>query len=247
MNQDQDLRRYLRQARALKDTMHVVLNSDSPYPFPFASFRSMANQYNTIASQAARHLDVSDGTVLAIDTSEMSGSHDSTGIYQMEVFHTVLANLSVLIATIEDELGIEESKISDFRNFIESRLRPAISQEPEGETDVQDAVEAILIGRGMDKGVDFDRETGRVKHSAKESIPDFILLKLGLALEVKFVGTPESLSAVIDGIDADIRAYRKEYSHVLFVVYDFGHIQNVAEFKQDLESTKNVEVIVVKH
>lgn len=247
MDKDKALRRYLQQAQALRDTMHVVLDSDSPFPFPFASFNAMARKYNAIAKQVAHYVDVSDGTLFYIDTDKMPGSHDSTGIYQMEVFHGVLADVSMLIAILEEELGVTESKIGEFKNFIRSRLRPAINKQPENEHDVQDAVEAILVGRGMDKGVDFDRERGRVKHSAKESVPDFILLKLGLALEVKFVSNAASRSAVIDGIDADIRAYQKAYSHLLFLVYDLGSIQDVEEFKRDLESADNVNVLVIKH
>jgi hypothetical protein len=43
----------------------------------------------------------------------------------------------------------------------------------------------LLIGRGFTKGIDYDRETGRVKVSIKEVVPDFVFPKLGLALEVK--------------------------------------------------------------
>ena len=49
---------------------------------------------------------------------------------------------------------------------------------PESERDVQDVVEQLLIGRGYEKGIDYDREVGRVKVSSKEVIPDFIMALL---------------------------------------------------------------------
>ena len=51
-------------------------------------------------------------------------------------------------------------------DFFQSHMRPAMMKQPENEKDVQDTVEALLIGRGLQKGQEYDRETGRVKMSS---------------------------------------------------------------------------------
>ena len=105
----------------------------------------------------------------------------------------------------------------------------------------------LLIGRGLQKGPDYDREKGRVKVSSKEVIPDFHFPPLRAALEVKFVDQTRKRSEVIDEINADTLAYMKVYDHVLFVVYDLGIIRDEIEFRSDLEATPGVTVVVVKH
>ena len=62
-------------------------------------------------------------------------------------------------------------------------LRKVIYEIPEKELTVQNGIESILVGYGLSKGIDYDRETGRVKVSAKETIPDFIFDRLNLALD----------------------------------------------------------------
>jgi hypothetical protein len=76
--------------------------------------------------------------------------------------------------------------------------------------------------------------------SAKEAVPDFIMMKLGLAIEVKLVTRPGRAKEVI-------AAYSKAYRTLLFIVYDTGHIRDETEFRSDLERATNVSVIVVKH
>ena len=99
----------------------------------------------------------------------------------------------------------------------------------------------------MQKGTDYVRETGRVKYSGKESIPDFIFQAMSLALEVKLVKEASRRNQVVDEINADVVSYGTEYNHLAFVVYDNGSIDNVSEFKGDIESSGNVTVVVVKH
>ena len=99
----------------------------------------------------------------------------------------------------------------------------------------------------MQKGQDYDREVGRVKISSKESIPDFIIPRLSLAMEVKFVKNTARVSEIIDEISADIAAYAKTYRQLLFLIYDLGHIRDESEFRHDLENAPNVSVVVIKH
>jgi hypothetical protein len=111
----------------------------------------------------------------------------------------------------------------------------------------KNAVEQLLIGRGLTKGLDYDRETGRVKVSIKEVVPDFVLPQLSLAIEVKLAKTDTKSKAIVDEINADIQAYGRSYAHLLFIVYDLGTIRDIVEFTRDLESVAGVEAIVVKH
>jgi hypothetical protein len=118
---------------------------------------------------------------------------------------------------------------------------------PEREAEIQNAVETLIVGRGMAKGMDYDRETGRVKTSGKESIPDFIFPNLKLCLEVKLVKSTEKLKAVVDEMNADIRAYSTRYDRQLYIAYDVGIIRDETEFKSGLENAPGVSVLVIKH
>jgi hypothetical protein len=126
-------------------------------------------------------------------------------------------------------------------------LRRAIFVIPNKELEIQNSIESLLVGRSMAKGTDYDRETGRVKTSGKESIPDFIFPHLRLALEVKLLRSADKLKEILDEINADIRAYGTQYERQLYVIYDLGAIRDEAEFKRGLEDAPGVSVVVVKH
>jgi hypothetical protein len=148
---------------------------------------------------------------------------------------------------------IQRPKCAAVRERVERKVHrppltaPCLRRQPTKEREVQNAVEQLLIGRGLVKGIDYDRETGRVKVSIKECVPDFILPKLGLALEVKLATTDTKARAIVDEINADIQAYSRAYERSLFVVYDIGTIRDTFEFVRGLEASPGSEVIVVKH
>ena len=128
-------------------------------------------------------------------------------------------------------------------------MRQAVFDQPETERQIQEVVEQLLIGRGFVRGVDYEREKGRVKVSIKEAIPDFIVWRLGgLAIEVKLCRDKNSAKNIIDEVNADIQAYGKKYQAMLFIIYDIGAIQNEVEYKQGIEAVeKNIHVVIVKH
>ena len=130
--------------------------------------------------------------------------------------------------------------------ILKSRLRAVIFEKPQREVEVQNAIESLLLGRGLSKGSDYDRETGKFEFSGKEYIPDFIIPKLQLCIEVKLLRDGRK-SKVIEEISADITAYAKQYERQLFVVYDLGVIQNEEEFRRDIVNAGNVKLIIVKH
>lgn len=99
----------------------------------------------------------------------------------------------------------------------------------------------------MVKGLDYDRETGRVKIASKEVIPDFIVMRMNLALEVKIIKEKDRISKVIDEINADIIAYTEKYSSILFVIYDLGIVRDEEEFLSGFNNKNNIDCIIVKH
>ena len=158
----------------------------------------------------------------------------------------VAVSAQFLIAQLSSEEEFAEDEICNLENFILSRLRAVVFTKPEKEKQVQDAVEALFIGNGWQKGIDYNRESGKIDFSGKEYIPDFIIPKLNLCIEIKLVREGRK-SQIIEEICADIVAYSKEYTHQLFVVYDLGVIQNEVEFRKDISSQDGVKIIVFKH
>lgn len=142
----------------------------------------------------------------------------------------------------------KSDRVAGIADFFQANLRRAVLHKPEREKEIQDVIEQLLIGRGMEQGLDYDRESGRVRVSSKEVIPDFNLIQLSTAVEVKLIKETTKLGSTIDEINADITAYLKGYATAIFVVYDVtGGIRDDAEFRRDLEAADGVRVIVVKH
>jgi hypothetical protein len=57
----------------------------------------------------------------------------------------------------------------------------------------------------------------------------------------------DKLKAIVDEINADIRAYGTQYERQMYIVYDLGMIRDEAEFKRHLEDAPGVSVLIVKH
>jgi len=176
----------------------------------------------------------------------MPGSGKTVAYQQKEIFEGVYANVSILCGLLEGKLGIVESETKALQDFLQSKVRSAMLHIPNSEREVQDVIEQLLIGRGMQKGQDYDREVGRVKVSAKEVVPDFIVQALSMAVEVKLIKTAARVKEVVDEINADVLSYSKQYVTLLFVVYDMGQIRDEVEFRHDLESREGVTVLVIK-
>ena len=178
---------------------------------------------------------------------KVKGNADTVAPQQKQLFDLAYSNTLLLRSLLEGELGYAEDETHKLNDFIQSNLRRAVFGTPEKELEIQNAVEILVIGRGMTKGIDYDRESGRVKTSGKESIPDFIFPSMDLALEVKLSKEFDKLKIMIDQINADIRAFGSRYKRQLFVIYDLGTIRDEAEFKRDLENAPGVRVAIVKH
>jgi hypothetical protein len=171
------------------------------------------------------------------------GSGEYTWVTQKEFFDAAYSNAALLKSLLEGAIGYAEDETHNLRDFIQANLRRAVFATPEKELEVQNGIEALIVGRGMAKGTDYDRETGRVKTSGKESVPDFIFPNLKLCAEVKLSKSADKLRSIVDEINADIRTYGTLYERQLYVVYDLGTIRDEAGFKRGLEDAPGVSVM----
>jgi hypothetical protein len=231
---------------AMRNSMTSV-SGDAANLGRYSSFKIFLRKYNDLVRQAAPLL--TNATMLDLfNLDNINGSAHYTWIQQKEWFDAGYSNVVLLKSLLEGEIGYAEDETHNLIDFFQANLRRAIFVTPEREAEIQNAVETLLVGRGMAKGSDYDRETGRVKTSGKESIPDFIFFpNLKLCLEVKLSKSGERSKAIVDEINADIRAYSTRYERQLYIVYDVGTIRDEAEFKSGLENAPGVSVIVVKH
>jgi hypothetical protein len=244
----QRLKEYLHMANALLESMNEILRNDNQNAdmWKYSGFWQYARKYNQLVKSISQVIQI-EAVIDLFDMEKLPSEGNTVPAQQKAFFGSVHANLSILKAYLETKLDIRSDEITNLTNFLQLNLRKAIFRKPERETDIQDAIEQLFIGRGLIKGIDYDRETGRVKVSVKEFVPDFIFPRLSLALEVKLSKDKNKSRAIVDEINADIKAYGKRYSSILVVVYDLGTIRNDVEFKQDLEVTNQVYVIIVKH
>jgi hypothetical protein len=241
----EQLKEFLVYTRALLDSMDANRLSDPENLWKYAGYKTFIRKYNQLVA-SVKQLVAVDPVVDVFDIEKIPGSGDTVPLQQKEFFEMAYTCLSILKAFLENKLDLKTDEISNLKNFLLVNLRRAVFETPEKELAIQDVVEQLLIGRSLSKGLDYDRETGRVKISIKETVPDFIFPRLGLALEIKLSKDKAKSKALVDEINADIMAYRKNYSYLLFLVYDLGSIRDELEFKKDLESTEKVELIIVK-
>jgi len=247
MEKKDQLRQLLSKTKALIEAMRYSISSSSPTdPWKYASYRSFLRHYRDLAQEAGPLLPVG-SRIYVPDLEKIPGAGDTVAMTQKAYFDQAHSNTLLLKSLIEGAIGYAEDEAHKLRDFIGSNLRKAVFTAPEKEADIQNSLESLLVGRGMAKGIDYDRETGRVKTSGKESVPDFVIPSLHLCLEVKLAKTVERLKQIIDEINADIRMYSGLYERQLHIVYDLGTIRDDMEFKRDLEKAPGVEVLIVKH
>lgn len=243
----QILKNLLSHTKALEDAMKFIYRtSDTNDIFPFTNYKTFMRKYNEIAQKVLKEINEE----VIFDTYDLDKVKDWADTVKPQhkmYFDVVLANVALLRSTIENKLDIKNEEILNLINFFNSSLRKAVLHDPKNEAYIQDTVEQLLIGKGLAKGIDYDREVGRIKVSIKEYKPDFIFLKLDLALEIKISKTKAKSKEIVDEINADIQAYGKGYSQLLFLIYDVGTIRDEEEFKNDIDNKDNIQLIIVKH
>ncbi len=242
------LREHLRLATSLQRSMEETTLRDerSDNIWQYTGYKQFARKYVTILNFI--NYDISLPPLFdSYRIEKMPSFGDTLPDQRKEIFENVYANLSLLRSYLETRLDTIDDQMLSLRDFLQSRLRSAVFEIPENEKAIQDTIEQLFIGRGMQKGQDYDREVGRVKVASKEVVPDFVIFRLSLAIEVKLVKSTDRAKRIIDELNADIMSYAKKYKHQLYVIYDLGHIRNQVEFRHDIEKAANVSVIIIKH
>jgi hypothetical protein len=137
----------------------------------------------------------------------------------------------------------ESSGLLKVISIAERKLRKVIRSPPAAEKEVTDAFESLLVGAD----IEFTRESENLVYSSKTYIPDFVVTRLSLAIEIKLSAKAGREKEVIGEINDDILAYKTKYRNQLFVVYDTGFIRDVDRFAETFEAQEGVLVRVVKH
>lgn len=201
------------------------------------TYSRLAEQYNGLTGE----------NVPVYRTDVFPSWGDVVWIQAKNYFEQFYSDVSLLAAALSDYVDGGMVSRSEIHDLVSANLRRVVFDIPANELQVQNAVETLFVGRGYQKGADYDRETGRVKYSGKEYVPDFIFRSYGMAIEVKLVREKSKISRCVEEMSADVSAYLSEYENLLFVVYDLGAIQDVAEFQLSFHQHAGVRVCVVKH
>ena len=137
----------------------------------------------------------------------------------------------------------ESSDIVKILSLIDNSLRKVVRTVPKNEREIQDVLESLFVGAGLE----FSREKENILYSSKRYIPDFVFMRIGTIVEVKLCNRKEREKEIIAEINDDILAYKTKYSNLIFVVYDIGVIKDVDQFKNGMETPKDILVRIVKH
>ena len=246
LDETKELKILLAQIKGFNDTVQGILHdTNTPEIGRYSCFGDMAHTYNDLAECTKKLLKVP-SLIYTFEIEKIPSWGDSVWPVQKKILEQVLVSGKMLYSSLEANMDFADDEFDNLENFIHSRLRTVIFGKPQKEIEVQNAIESLLLGRGLNKGTDYDRETGKFEFSGKEYIPDFIIPKLRLCIEVKLLREGRK-SKIIEEISADITAYGKQYERQLFVVYDLGFIQNEEEFRRDIENAGNVKVIIITH
>src|SRR5688500_11340182 len=132
--------------------METSVHADAESVWKYSTFGMFARQYNEIA-RAVKHY-LKHAPLNVFDEDKLPGLGDSHAMVQKQIFESVHAALSMTIAYLEQKVGLTESEVDTLRDFIQANLRRVIFKVPEREIEVQEALESLLVGRGMAKGLD---------------------------------------------------------------------------------------------
>lgn len=236
------------QAKALESNVNRTLADNATEAHSrYVAFKTYAEIFNQLARQTESVLGYPTNSLSSFNTNLMKSHVDTIWPTQKFVVEAVALHTGILLANLTNAIDFVEDEYENITNFIKSKLRSIVHSMPSKEYEIQNYIEALLVGRNCAKGIDYDRESGKFEFSGKEYIPDFILPKMNLCIEVKLL-RPGKKSAIIDEINADITAYSTKYERLLFVVYDLGVIRDEAEFRRDIENAgANIKVLIVKH
>jgi len=242
---NQQLRRLASQVDALRQSMEMTAQGNTPDFGKWNGFANFFRTYNKLASSYRNLTGHQDVIVYDLDKLPRWGEvvwHQAKNYFEQAYTDTLF-----LSACLNEYASPQMTSRSEVQDLISSNLRRVVFDVPANEVAVQHAVETLFVGRGYQKGFDYDRETGRVKFSGKEFVPDFLFKSFNLVIEVKLIKNKSHISKCVEEMSADIPAYLSAYESIIFCVYDLGCIQDVAEFQRGFESNAGVRLCVIKH
>ena len=148
---NQKLRQLLDMTAALISSMDVARRGHTETDrTAWFSYKVFATRYMAIIHQLPQ-----DFPALVVlnpyNTSDMPEPSRSRPSYQRPIFEGVYTDLWILRASLESIIGTAGDERRALTDFFQSRLRAAMMERPEDEKAVQDTVEALLVGRGLQK------------------------------------------------------------------------------------------------
>ena len=245
MDERRSIKLLISKVKSLISTMETIMNNSEEIGFNYSSCNTFMSMYQELVIESQRFI-TSSSTYHTYDTGKAKNVFDMTGIEQKILFESVFCSAKMLLNVLENQIDYNDDERLNLYNLISTRFRSVFRVAPSNEKEVQDKLEDFFIANSFDKGIDYDRETGKFNFSGREYIPDFIVPKLKLCIEVKLIKDKNRKSKVIEEINSDITAYQKNYDHILFLVYDLGTIRDEIEFKRDIEANERNSVIILK-
>ena len=168
LDETRALKVLLAQVRGFCESIQDILhNKDTAEIGRYTSFRDMAHTYNDLAETARVLLRVP-SMFYTFNVDEMPSWGDSVWPVQKKILEQVWVSAKLLYSSLEGSIDFVDDEFDNLENFIQSRLRAVIFEKPQREVEVQNAIESLLLGRGLSKGSDYDRETGKFEFSGKE-------------------------------------------------------------------------------
>jgi hypothetical protein len=137
----------------------------------------------------------------------------------------------------------ESNDIVKVLSLVDNGLRKVVRSVPKNEAQIQDALESLFVGAGLE----FSRGKENILYSSKTYVPDFVFNRISTVVEAKLCNRKEREKEIIGEVNDDILAYRTKYGNLIFVVYDVGVIKDVDQFKTGMETGDHVLVRIVKH
>ena len=157
---EEGLRRLFRMTEALLDGMEESVRGSREDNIWTCNVE-LSHLYAEVQRPCAKgnlYLEPVDAPIDVFDMTKVPGPMDTTIVQQQHYFEMARANLHILKAYLENRVEPKETRVSGIADFLQSNLRRATLKAPEREKDVQNVLEQLLIGRGMEKEVDYDRE-----------------------------------------------------------------------------------------
>ena len=177
INDTQRFKRLLKRTRALKTAMESAKAADTPDSGKWYASVAFMQEYSKISRAYIHYIGKNEGpnSVVVIDDSKLKSPSDYTWPRLKQLFDMAYMHVLTLEALLSENEINEYDELSEYEHFFSGNLRRTFNAPPDNEKQVQDNMESLLIGKGLRKPNDYDRESGRSKSSGKEYIPDFII------------------------------------------------------------------------